>query len=467
LVASSRREFTLADWLGWFETLHPKKIDLSLDRVFAVLDKLELRPPPYKVVTVAGTNGKGSCVAMLESIYWHAGYEVGAFTSPHLWRFNERIRVNGADAADAELLELFETIDASLGAITLSYFEVSTVAALLHFARRKVDVAVLEVGMGGRLDASNTVDADCALIVSIDLDHREWLGEDREAIGREKAGIMRRDKPVVLADRDPPRSVLAHAAAVGALPYLIGRDFDYLRETGDGRRDAGGGASAGDDGARAGGTRRGWRRARSPDDSPLLPLPPFGGEEQYGNAAACAAVVERLGAALPVGDSALAAGIRNAYLRGRLERHVVDGVEWVFDVGHNPAAASVLASSLAKLPRARRTFAVFAGMRDKDLAGVFAPLVAGVDGWFVTQANAERGATGAELEDILVACGARCVQTAPDVASACQAARAAAARDERVLVFGSFHTVGAATAALGLYCAPSRAGEQPSTWTRA
>src|SRR5687768_15869114 len=175
-VTTPQRGLTLDRWLAWFETVHPKRIDLRLDRFVAVLDTLGLRPPPYKVVTVAGTNGKGSCVAMLESIYWHAGYEVGAFTSPHLWRFNERIRVNGADANDAELVELFRIIDASLGAITLSYFESSTVAALLHFARRKVDVAVLEVGMGGRFDASNTVDADCALIVSIDLDHREWLG---------------------------------------------------------------------------------------------------------------------------------------------------------------------------------------------------------------------------------------------------------------------------------------------------
>jgi len=450
VVTSSRRDFTLDDWLSWFETLHPKKIDLTLDRVTALLVELELRPPPYKVVTVAGTNGKGSCVAMLESIYWHAGYDVGAFTSPHLWRFNERIRLNGADAKDSELVEIFELIDASLGSITLSYFEASTVAALLHFARSEVDVAVLEVGMGGRLDASNTVDADCALIASIDLDHREWLGEDREAIGREKAGIMRRGKPVVIADRDVPRSVLAHAAAEGALPFLIGRDFDCVREAG-----------AGPNGVGA------WRLIDAGGDGPALPLPPFGGDEQYGNAAACAAVVARLGADLPVSDVALAAGIRRAYLRGRLERHTIDGVEWVFDVAHNPAAASVFAASLAKLPNESRTFAVFAGMRDKDLAGVFAPLVAQIEAWFVTQANAERGATGAQLREILFACGARRVEIAADVVIACAAARSAATPGDRVLVFGSFHTVGVATAALGLYCAPSRSGDQPSTWTRA
>ena len=199
-----QRGATLDRWLAWFETVHPKRIDLRLDRFIAVLDTLGLRTPPYKVVTVAGTNGKGSCVAMLESIYWHAGYDVGTFTSPHLWRFNERIRFNGVDAADAELVEVFEDIAAALGAVTLSYFEASLVAALALFRRRDPDVVILEVGMGGRLDATNALDTDCALIVSIDLDHREWLGETREAIGREKAGIVRPGKPVV--DRRPRRA---------------------------------------------------------------------------------------------------------------------------------------------------------------------------------------------------------------------------------------------------------------------
>jgi len=440
LAPSARRDYSLDDWLRRFETLHPKKIDLTLDRVTAVIERLELKPPPYKVVTVGGTNGKGSCVAMLESIYWHAGYEVGAFTSPHLWRFNERIRVNGADARDPELVELFEIIDSTLGGITLSYFESSTVAALLHFARKRVDVAVLEVGMGGRLDASNAVDTDCALVVSVDLDHREWLGDDREAIGREKAGIMRRGKPAVIADRDPPRSVVAYAAAEGAVPRLIGRDFDFRRAPG------------------------GWRRANG--DARVLPLPPFGGEEQLGNAAACAAVVNSLASELPVSDDALAAGIGAAYLRGRFERATVDGVEWIFDVAHNPAAAAIFAASLARLPHAPRTLAVFAAMRDKDLAGVIAPLVPSVDTWFVAQANAERGATGAELRDVLAAGGARGIEVAADVATSTVSARSAAQRGARVIVFGSFVTVGAAADALGLYCAPSRMTDQPARWTR-
>jgi len=441
LATSSRRHLTLDDWLGWFETHHPKKIDLSLERIAAVLERLDLRHPPFKVITVAGTNGKGSCVAMLESIYWHAGYTVGAFTSPHLWRFNERVRLNGADAGDAELVELLETIDDARGTITLTYFEASTAVALLHFARSEVDVAVLEVGMGGRLDSSNAVDADCALIVSIDLDHREWLGPDREAIGREKAGIVRRGRPVVVADRDPPRSLLEHAAAEGAVVALIGRDFDYRR------------------------AGLGWHRIGDADSAPPLPLPEFGGDEQLGNAAACAAVTESLRADLPVGDAALAAGIRHAYLRGRFERHEVGAVEWVFDVAHNPAAAEILRSSISRLPP-RRTLAVFAAMRDKDLPGVLAPFVGSVDEWFVTQANADRGATGAELRDVLAAVGARGVTVSADVAAACASARSAARPGDRVVVFGSFHTVGVATDSLGLYFAPPPRGTPPARWTR-
>ncbi len=441
-MVTSLRGRTLEEWLAWFQALHPKKIDLSLERLTAVLGRLDLLHPPYRVITVAGTNGKGSCVAMLESIYWHAGYRVGSFTSPHIWRFNERIRFDGADATDQELVELFETIGATLGSITLSYFESSAVAALLHFARRRAEVAVLEVGMGGRLDAANAIDADGALIVSIDLDHQEWLGNDREAIGREKAGIMRAGKPVVVADRKPPRSVLDHASASGARLSLIGRDFAPRR------------------------IGNAWRRAADPDSAAPLPLPPFGGEEQFDNAAACAAVVESLRSELPVDDAALAAGIRNAYLRGRLERRVVAGVEWVFDVAHNPAAATIFRGSLARLPPAPRTLAVFAAMRDKDVAGVLAPFIDTVDGWYVTQADPDRGATAGDLGAMLERLGARDVTVVTSVEAACSAARAAASAGERVLVFGSFHTVGAATTSLGLYCAPSRQTDRPAGWIR-
>ena len=442
MTTPPERGQTLDRWLAWFETVHPKRIDLRLDRFVAVLDRLGLRAPPYKIVTVAGTNGKGSCVAILESIYWHGGYDVGTFTSPHLWRFNERIRVNGVDAADAELVEVFEQVARDLGSITLSYFEASFVAALEVFRRRHLGIVILEVGMGGRLDATNAVDTDCALIVSIDLDHREWLGETRDEIGREKAGIVRRGKPVVIGDRDVPGGVLELAAERGARPYLIGRDFDFRRE-----------GSC-------------WRRTNAAASAPSLPLPPFGGDEQFANAASCAAVVDLLAGSLPVADAALAAGIKNAVLRGRLERHVVDGVDWVFDVGHNPAAATVLASALRRLPAVGRTWIVFAAMRDKDLAGVVQPLVSAAAAWFVAQASADRGATGAELGTLLESVGASRVVVAGDIAAACAAARAAAAPGDRVVVYGSFLTVAAAMEALRLYCAPSPLVDRPATWIR-
>jgi dihydrofolate synthase/folylpolyglutamate synthase len=304
-------------------------------------------------------------------------------------------------------------------------------------------VILLEVGMGGRLDATNTVDTDCALIVSIDLDHREFLGDTREAIGREKAGIVRRGRPVVIGDRAIPESVLEHAAATGAVPYVIGRDFDARR------------------------AGSGWRREGDADTAAALPLPPFGGEEQVANAAACAVVVERLAPALPVPESALAAGIERAYLRGRLERHDVEGVQWVFDVGHNPAAAAGLAATLRRWPAAARTWIVFAAMRDKDLAGVVQPFAATAAGWFVAQASADRGASGDELGLLLASLDARGVVVTADVAAAVAAARACARAGDRVLVYGSFHTVGAAIEELRLYCAPSPLGDRPATWIRA
>lgn len=442
MTTLSRRGFTLERWLAHFETLHPKKIDLGLERLTTMLDRLGLRRPRGKVITVAGTNGKGSCVAMLESIYWHAGYRVGVFTSPHLWRFNERIRFDGADATDAELEEAFRSLDDSLGDVTLSYFEASFVAALLLFARRDAEVVVLEVGMGGRLDATNTVDADCALIVSVDLDHREFLGDTREEIGREKAGIVRNGKPVVVADRAVPASVLAHAAAVGARPLVIGRDFDFERDEAS------------------------WRRSGDASRQ-RLPLPPFGGEEQFANAAACSVVVRELSAALPVGDAALAAGIARAYLRGRFERQLVAGVEWVFDVGHNPAAAAGLAASLERQPVAGATWVLFAAMRDKDLAGVVQPLVAGTHRWVVTQASADRGATAAELALLLESLGARSDAVDGGIAAACAHLRAVTAPGDRVVVYGSFHTVGAAMEEVRLYLpAFSPLMDRPATWTR-
>lgn len=427
-AAATRHRFdTLDEWLAWLETLHPKKIDFSLDRVRAVLSALSLDTPSYRIVTVAGTNGKGSCVAMLESIYLAAGYRVGAFTSPHLWRFNERIRFNGSDASDRTLIELFEIIDSALGAVTLSYFEASAVAAMLHFARESADVAILEVGMGGRLDAVNALDADAALIVSIDVDHVDWLGPDRETIAREKAGIVRPGCPVVVADGDPPASLIDEIATRGGVLHLIGRDFSVER-----RQDS--------------------LVLTSGENEPReFPRPRFGDSHQVVNAAAVIATIETISTKnLPVDSESIARGLIDADVRGRIDRFKIDGVEWIFDVAHNVAATRHLHQAVARLTPVPRTLAVFGAMRDKQLDGVVAPFVGDIDAWFVAPIDSDRGASADDLSRILGAAGARSVTRHADVAVA--TLEAAAAGADRVVVFGSFYTVGPAMAALGIYC---------------
>ena len=428
--AAPQRFTTLAEWLAWFETLHPKKIDFSLDRICAVLEALGIATPRYRIVTVGGTNGKGSCVAILESIYLQAGYKVGAFTSPHLWRFNERIRLGGANVSDTTLIGIFAHMDNARGPITLSYFEASAVAAMLHFAEQQVDVAILEVGMGGRLDAVNVYDADAALIVSIDLDHREYLGPDREAIGREKAGILRAGKPAIVGDADPPQSVLAMAAGLGAPLRYLGRDYGVEAHA------------------------RGLVYRRPAAAPRIFPRPPFGSSIQRANAAACITVVDALQDVLPIREEAIAAGISNARIAGRLDVRRVDEVEWVFDVAHNPAAAAGLHDAVERLPRAPRTLAVFGAMSDKDLASVLRPFIADVAEWLVAPVGSERGASVAQICDVLEELDARGVRAHADVAAACAAARASASPRERVLAFGSFYLVGPAMSALRLYCSP-------------
>lgn len=426
-MSASRGFATLDEWLSHFQTLHPKKIDFSLDRIRAVLGALDIARPPYRVITVGGTNGKGSCVALLESIYLAAGYSVGAFTSPHLLRFNERVRINGHDASDRRLIGLFERIDAALGPVTLSYFESSAVAAMLCFADSGVDLAILEVGMGGRLDAVNVYDADAALISSVDLDHTDWLGPDREAIGGEKAGILRHGRPAVVADRDPPRRLRAAVDALGAAARYAGVDYDY-RACGDGFEYL--------------------PRGRA---SSSWPRPRFGGDIQIANAAACLALVDSLQTMLPVPAEAAAAGLRKAYVHGRMERFEIDGVEWLLDVAHNPAAALLFRERLARSGRPARSLAVFGAMLDKDLKRVLAPFIDVVGAWFVGPVDSERSASGEQLNDTLASLAAGPVAVCADIEAACRAAHAAARPGDRVLVFGSFYTVGPAMALLGLY----------------
>jgi dihydrofolate synthase/folylpolyglutamate synthase len=423
---------TLDDWLRWLEILHPTKIDMSLDRVETVLAALELSPPPYRILSVAGTNGKGSCVATLERIYRQFGHRVGAYTSPHLWRFNERIRLDGMDAPDDDLMAVFQRIDRARGDTTLSYFEYTTVAAFLYFAERGVDVAVLEVGLGGRLDAVNAMDADLALIASVDLDHQRWLGETREAIGVEKAGIMRAGRPAVVADRRPPRTLLDHAQDLGAQLKLIGRDFDLARH-GDGSWDYHGATMH-------------LRR---------LPKPALRGAVQYENTAACLAAIEILDPGMAGEHAALATALAGVVLPGRLQSISIDGVEWLFDVAHNPAAAGVLAAELEAKPVPGRTLAIVGMMADKDIGGVLKPVAGLVDDWIVTHADSERASDSAAIARLLESLGCERVREALDVTAACKHARSHARPGDRVVTFGSFYIVGPAMSALGLYCSPS------------
>lgn len=415
---------SLADWLERIQRQHPKSIELGLERVRAVAARMNLKRPGKRVITVAGTNGKGSTVAFVEAIARAAGRRVGAYTSPHLVRYNERIRIDGVEADDAALVAGFEQVEAARGDTPLTYFEYGTLAALWLFAQARLDLAVLEVGLGGRLDAVNLVDPDVAVITSVDLDHQDWLGPDRESIGREKAGILRPGKPLVLAETDPPSSVLVEAYTKGA--FAIRAGCDYLIE-----RHA---------------EHWVWRE---PGCRLELPYPRLDAPAQLSNASAAIAALRAAGGRIP--RAAFAGGVAAAQVAGRLQRFERDGVEIVVDIAHNPQAARQLAEWLALRPASGRTFAVFGALADKDAAGLAAPLAGHVDAWWLAGlANAgERGQSGETLAGRIAAVlPAGRLNVSATVEAALAAARGQARSGDRVLVFGSFHTAGAALAAL-------------------
>lgn len=419
---------TLQQWLEHIDRLHPQAIALGLDRVHSVRRALRL-DPQFPLVIVGGTNGKGSVCAMLESVLHCAGYRVGCYTSPHLLRYNERVRIAGAEATDAALTEALERIEATRGDISLTYFEFGTLAAALLFRDAGLDAAVLEVGLGGRLDAVNVFDGDCAIITSVGLDHMDYLGPTREHIGREKAGILRGGRPAVVADPDPPRSLLDHAAAIGAPVYLVERDF---------------GASAGAHQW----TYWSWLGRRSG-----LPWPALRGACQLGNAAAALAALDCLRERLPVDMGAVRRGLVEVELPGRFQ--VLPGRPAVIlDVAHNPQAAQRLAENMAGLRRGAggrgRTLAVFAMLKDKDIAGVAKALEAQVDHWLVAGLPGERGAGAQQVRGALAAAGLPGpAESFPDVVAAFRRAQEIAQPDDRILIFGSFLTVGAVLALAG------------------
>jgi dihydrofolate synthase/folylpolyglutamate synthase len=404
---------SLDDWLHYQQQVHPRDIELGLERVHAVWRALGSPPAAPAVITVGGTNGKGSTVAFLDAMLAAMGKRVGCFTSPHLLRYNERVRVAGADVADAALLDAFERIEQARGPIPLTYFEFGTLAALWIFSQSELDAAVLEVGLGGRLDAVNIVDADVAIVTTVDLDHQDWLGADRDSIGREKAGIFRAGRPAIVGMRDPPQALMHEAQRLGANVLRAGEAFQ-ARSHANGWR---------------------WECAGTVME---LPLPALQAPGQIDNAAAALTALHVLRDRLGWNAQALALGIRTAHVAARLQQFAKPGApDLVIDVGHNPQAARALAGWLAAQP-SQPTIAVFGALSDKDVDGIAAPLLPLISHWHLASLHADtpRGLQAAQLQ-------ARTVHFARDVtlhASVADALDAAAlsACNARILAFGSF-----------------------------
>jgi dihydrofolate synthase/folylpolyglutamate synthase len=436
---------TLADWLTHQERVHPQSIDLGLARLERVLRRLDWRQPEVPVITIAGTNGKGSVAAYATAILQAAGYRVGTFTSPHLRDYRERIRIDDEKVDLAALLRAFERIEAAClrgaetpvaatsgvttsgaatpgaasgdGAISLTFFEYNALAAFLVFESAGLDAWVLEVGMGGRLDAVNVVDPTVAVVVSIGLDHQEFLGATPEAIAREKAGIFRAAVPAVLGSRSLPGVLEDEARALGAPLKRLGGEFDFSRR---GER---------------------WRYRGSRWNLDDLPAPALEGDVQYANAATAIAALEELGSRLEIPGEAIVRGLGAAHLEGRFQSIGIAGVEWILDVAHNPDAARVLAANLEGRPVAGRTLAVCGILADKDAAGVAAELRLRIDEWWIATTLGVRGADGAALAARMAPHLQVPVHIAADIESGCAAALAAARAGDRIVVFGSFHTV--------------------------
>ncbi|MGH8494161.1 MAG: bifunctional tetrahydrofolate synthase/dihydrofolate synthase [Moraxellaceae bacterium] len=408
---------TLADWLAWLEVQHPKSIDMGLERAGQVADRLGLRQLGCPVITVGGTNGKGSTVATLVSIYRAANLRVGSYTSPHILHFNERICLGGEPVADAVLVAAFEKIRATQGDISLTYFEFTTLAAFLIFREAGLDVVVLEVGLGGRLDAVNLVDADVAVVTSIGIDHVEYLGATRELIAIEKAGIFRRGKPAICGDEQPPATLLQAAQDKGAPLLCRGSDFGHHEEADS------------------------WSWHGAGHVLNRLPRPALA----LSNAAVAVAAI--FAAPLVVSETALREGLRQASLPGRLQK-VAESPLILLDVAHNPHGAAFLMQQLPPASPEQRTLAVFAMLADKDIAGVIAACHEQVSQWFVADLPVPRGEMAQNILPLLQARGARVAGTYADVSAALSAARQQAAVTDRILVFGSFYTVAAAQQAL-------------------
>ena len=412
----------LSAWLAWLETLSATEIKLGLDRVRLMLERLDL-PRPAHVLLIAGTNGKGSSVTMTDALLRASGHRVGAYTSPHVSEYNERIVVNGVAANDAEIVAAFEIIEAVRGDTELTYFEFGTLAAAVVFAAADLDVWILEVGLGGRLDASNAIDPTASLITNISLDHCDWLGDDVASIAVEKAGVMRRGVATIFGDVDVPNAIQQQAELSGANLLLAGRDFESHIEAGKWRWQGPSGVLQG-----------------------LLP-PGLAGDFQIGNASAVLALLDAAGLISGISAELINEVLPTIALIGRSQRLMIDGPdgasnEWLLDVAHNPAAASMLAKTLESTEITGRTYAIIGLLNDKDIAGVVEPLAARVDHWIALTALSPRALPADELaRQIANLTGDACLVTT-SAAEAVELVRREASENDRILVTGSFFTVG-------------------------
>ncbi len=416
---------TLDGWLEYIERQHPQAIAMGLDRVIIVRDALALKPE-FPVITVGGTNGKGSACMMLDAMLGHAGYRVGTYTSPHLLRYNERVRIAGREAEDADLVRAFAAVERARRDcdVPLTYFEFGTLAALWLFRECRVDAAILEVGLGGRLDAANVFDADAALLTSVGLDHMEYLGSTREAVGAEKAPIFRAGRPAICADPDPPVTVIEYAARIGAKLLQVGRDFGFESQP------------------------QQWHYWGPGGNRHGLPLPALRGDFQIANASACIAALDALRVRLPVAAADIRGGLVHVEIPGRFQ--VLPGRPAVIlDVAHNPHAAAVLAANLVQMTGYRQTLAVFSMLKDKDVIGVAQALRGHVDHWLVAPLAGPRAMNNAALEQSLRTAGVTTgITPCINIAEACDYAYRMAGDGDRILTFGSFLTVAAAMTAI-------------------
>lgn len=404
--------YTLSEWLSWINEIHPSDICLGLERVKTVAERLNLLEPANIVITVGGTNGKGSTVAGLDHIYRAAGFKVGTFTSPYLFKHNEEVCINGVPASDALFCQAFEKIEQARGSTLLTPFEYHTLAALLIFRKQPLDVVILEVGLGGRLDAVNIINPDVAVITSIGIDHVDLLGHTREAIGFEKAGIMRPGIPVVCGDQGPPASLLSYAEKIGAVLFCRNRDFNYKTQLNKWHW---------------------WSKSESYDCLPINNL-------MLQNMSTVMMVINVLQPHLPVTRDAIETGLKNTELPARIQ--IMPGpVTEIYDVAHNPAAVACLAEKISTLPCPGKTLAVFSMLADKDITSCIHEIKEFITAWYIAPLAVKRAASFEKLCEAFTQSDAKPIHSFPNLTHAYDQARKHATIEDRIIVFGSFHTV--------------------------